>query len=486
MITKKWKIITYLIVFFISPFLLQCATNPVTKTYDFILISNAQEVSIGANADKEVLNTYGQYSDPKLQEYINEVGQRVANVSDRRNIEYFFTIVDSPEKNAFALPGGYIYITRGILALINNEAQLAGVLGHEIGHVCARHSAKQISQAYGYQILMLGSSIFLPQLRQWSQISDIIFGSIQNGFGRQYEFQSDDLGENYAFRAGYDPAQSAAFLTALKNTEKEGGEQIFHGIFASHPETEDRIKRALAHSSELKPASTGELKILDDKYVSMLQGLVYGKGGKEGAIVGDSYKNRSYQFALSLPLGWDSSIEKGNLISKDPDGISAIKLEHIPTRGSLTPLQAAEKWEEKNRLKKFEGSSSVINTIDTYTGFYDARSPKGESLKLKVLFFIRNRAGFALICDSPARDFPFVLKDFDRTIYSLRTISEKESAELRIKHLNIYTVEAGDDLKKIAEKFLGDKKKAIDLAKLNGLEVDSPLRVGKKLKVPSF
>src|SRR3990167_1250470 len=119
---KNLKLIFYLLILFISPFLLQCAINPVTKTYDFILISDSQEVSIGANADKEVLNTYGQYSDPKLQEYINEVGQRVASVSDRKNIEYFFTIVDSPEKNAFALPGGYIYITRGILALINNEA----------------------------------------------------------------------------------------------------------------------------------------------------------------------------------------------------------------------------------------------------------------------------------------------------------------------------------------------------------------------------
>src|SRR3989304_532222 len=175
---KNINLFFYLIILMPSLIFLQCVTNPVTKEKDFILISEAQEISMGVSADKEVLDTYGLYSDQKLQNYIDEIGQKVAGVSDRKNIKFFFTVVDSTEINAFALPGGYIYITRGILALLNSEAELAGVLGHEIGHVCPRHSAKQISQAIGYQVLMTGASIALPQLSQWSQLTDIIFGTI--------------------------------------------------------------------------------------------------------------------------------------------------------------------------------------------------------------------------------------------------------------------------------------------------------------------
>lgn len=474
---------SYLIVFIFSLLFLQCVTNPVTKKKDFILISEAQEISMGASADKEVLDTYGLYSDQKLQNYIDEIGQKVAGVSDRKNIKYFFTVVDSTEINAFALPGGYIYITRGILALLNSEAELAGVLGHEIGHVCARHSAKQISQAIGYQVLMTGASIALPQLSQWGQISNVIFGTIENGFGRQYESQADELGQNYEFRASYDPSQAASFLTTLKKTEKGTG--VFHGLFATHPETEERIKLALLHGNKLKSTTAAQLQVLDDKYISMLQGLVYGRGEKEGVISGNSYKNRAYRFALSLPPGWENTIKDGKLLSKDPENIFHIELEQVSRRESLAPVKLAEKWEEKTHLKRFQNESYSKNSIDGYICYYDAKSEK-KPLRLKVLFFVKNGSGFALICYSTANEFRLALDDFNKTIDSLRHLSENETEEIKAKHLNIYTVKEGDSFNKIAEKELGDKKKSEEIATLNGLEVNSVLRVGKKIKVPSF
>ncbi|OGL40886.1 MAG: hypothetical protein A3C43_03935 [Candidatus Schekmanbacteria bacterium RIFCSPHIGHO2_02_FULL_38_11] len=480
---KNINLFFYLIILMPSLIFLQCVTNPVTKEKDFILISEAQEISMGVSADKEVLDTYGLYSDQKLQNYIDEIGQKVAGVSDRKNIKFFFTVVDSTEINAFALPGGYIYITRGILALLNSEAELAGVLGHEIGHVCARHSAKQISQAIGYQVLMTGASIALPQLSQWGQISDIIFGTIENGFGRQYELQSDELGQNYEFRAGYDPLQAASFLTTLKKTEKGTG--VFHGLFATHPETENRIKQAIIHGNKLKSTTTAQLQILDDKYISMLQGLVYGRGEKEGIVSGNSYKNRAYRFAISLPAGWDNTIKNGKLFSKDPENILNIELEQINRREGLTSVQLAEKWEGKTHLKRFQNEPYSKNGLDGYICYYDAKSEK-TPLRLKVLFFVKNGSGFALICYSPAKDFRFALDDFNKTIYSLRNLSDNETEGLKAKHLNIYTVKEGDNFNKIAEKELGDGKKAEELATLNGLEVNSQLRVGKKLKLPSY
>ena len=271
-------------------------------------------------------------------------------------------------------------------------------------------------------------------------------------------------------------------MNTLKKQEK--GNSIFHGLLSSHPETEERIKNAQIHASELKSSGGGDLKILRNEYLNMLQGLVYGRGEKESIIAGNSYKNRAYQFTLTLPAGWNNSIKRGNLVSKDPEGIFTIKLEKVSPRENLTPLQVAGKWEEKNGLKRLEEESSTINNINCYISYYTTKS-KRTPLRLKVVFFNMKRTGFALICYGPANDFPFALKEFDKTISSLKTLSEKELEELKIKHLNLYTVKQGDNLKNLAEKELGDKERAKELALLNGLEIDSPLQAGDKLKIPS-
>lgn len=259
---------------------IQCAINPVTKEYEFMLISTEQEVAYGREADPEITEKYGYYDDKKIQDYINRVGEKLISVCDRKDIAYHFTVVDSPEINAFALPGGYVYVTRGILSQINSEAELASIMGHEIGHVTARHSARQISSSMSYQTVASVASMIYPQIQQWSQVMDTIFSGIENGYGRSYELQADDLGIKYSSNAGYNPGASASFLQHLEMNEK--GENVLHGLMSTHPETVERVEKAKAEAELILRQNPGR-QFVDNRdfYLSQADGLVYGPGEKK-------------------------------------------------------------------------------------------------------------------------------------------------------------------------------------------------------------
>src|SRR5918992_4887595 len=192
-----------------------CATNPVTGKREISFMSEAKEIAVGRELDAEVRQQMGLYEDEELQRYVSELGMELARRSQRPNLPWSFAILDSPAVNAFALPGGFIYITRGILPYLDNEAQLVGVLGHEIGHVTARHSAQQYTRGVGTSIGVLVGSIFVPQVRPFGDLAEGGLGVLFLKFGRDDELQADALGAEYAAGGGWDPAQVPAFLTTL-------------------------------------------------------------------------------------------------------------------------------------------------------------------------------------------------------------------------------------------------------------------------------
>lgn len=268
------------IVFFILPgFILLCQPS-VSLSVPFI--SKETELSMGQQGDKEVIAQYGLYSDKSLQLYVNEIGQKlVSNLSDREFSKYFFKIVDSADINAFALPGGYIYVTRGILAVINNEAELAGILGHEIGHVTQHHGAKQIVRAIGAQILVIGGAIANPKnAGQWLVVSSQMFNQINLGYGRDAELESDAHGLLSAYQAGYDPRSMVDFLSNLRQHEIMTG-QSYHSFQATHPETQERIIKTGSLSRSMVNRTGKALKTKRTEYLGHIQGMAFGgKGSK--------------------------------------------------------------------------------------------------------------------------------------------------------------------------------------------------------------
>ena len=248
-----------------------------SPSFSVLFIDKEDELAMGQQADKEVIGQYGLYGDKNLQLYVNELGQKlVSNLSDKEFNKYFFKVVDSSEINAFALPGGYIYVTRGILATINSEAELAGILGHEIGHVTQHHGAKQIVRTIGAEILAIGAAIANPQnAGEWLILSSQLFNQINLGYGRDAELESDAHGLLTAYQAGYDPRSMVDFLTGLRQQEIMSG-QAYHSFQASHPDTKERIIKTRSLSESIINRERKAITKNRKEYLNHIHGISFG------------------------------------------------------------------------------------------------------------------------------------------------------------------------------------------------------------------
>jgi predicted Zn-dependent protease len=245
-----------------------CATTPQTRPAGIVLIPESVEVAIGRDVTRQVETEFKVLADPELSKYVDSVGQRLVKVSDRQDIEYHFKILDNKMVNAFACPGGFIYCTTGILKRMDNEAELAGVLGHEIGHVAARHGAKQLQASLGYNIL--ASILLKGTSKDIQKVTNTATSLLFLGYGRTYEFQADWLGTQYAYDAGYDPRGMRDFLVKLKGLEKREPWAI-EILLSSHPPTSERIKRV---EQQIKGfPSLEEREMYLERYLEAIQEL---------------------------------------------------------------------------------------------------------------------------------------------------------------------------------------------------------------------
>lgn len=244
-------------------------------SYSVPFISQETEIAMGKGADQQITQQYGIYQDKELQLYVNRIGQNlVSKLSDKVFPRYYFRIVNSSDINAFALPGGYVYVTLGLMAMANSEAELAGVIGHEIGHVIFHHGAKQMVRSIGSQILALGGAIASPKnAGQWIAVSTAIFQQINMGYGREAEIESDEQGILNSKEAGYSPFGMAGFLKSLRRKEVMSG-QSYHAFQATHPETRERIVNADLLAERMTRESK-EVNGYRERYLNMIRGLSY-------------------------------------------------------------------------------------------------------------------------------------------------------------------------------------------------------------------
>jgi predicted Zn-dependent protease len=256
-----------------------CSTNPVTGKKDFSLITNDQELAMGAQAHNSVIKQKKPYNNPGLQAYVNNIGQQLAKQSHRNDIRYTFTVLDDPTVNAFALPGGYIYVTTGLMAYLNSEGELAGVLGHEIGHVTAKHGVQQQSAGLASTILL---SVIAKQAGGGEEQLGQLNKALLSGYGRDHELQADRLGAEYLARIGYAPENMIDVVSVLKAQEefdkyqaqKEGRQaQAYHGVFASHPSNDSRLQQVINEARKFQGKATRDPG--HDEYLKQIDGLKY-------------------------------------------------------------------------------------------------------------------------------------------------------------------------------------------------------------------
>ncbi len=467
-----------------------CATNPVTGNQDFVMVSEDQEIAMGRKANAQVLQRYTLYDDPELQAYVQRVGRNLAEKSHRPNLIYRFHVLDSTEINAFALPGGYIYITRELMAYLNSEAELAAVLGHEIGHVTARHSVRQASAAQMAGIGATVAAIFLPQLRTQagSQVVNILGSALLSGYGRKHELEADRLGAEYLARAGYDPQAMLDVIRVLKNQEifdrklaKEEGREPrrYHGLFASHPDNDTRLKEVIAAANKFK--APGKTIRNREKYLTMLDGLVIGESAKEGVIRNNKFYHTVMGFALSFPKGWTIKNMPDRVVAIAPGGGAILQLGAEDINRKISPREFMIKRLGLKRLKA-EGPIDP----DGLTG-YSAVAP------IKTSFGIRDARFNVIYLDDKAFIIAGVVKEssqiptYDRLFLesakSFHRIRPSEREIAKPFHLKVIKAKPGMTIVQLARESAFPDHAEERLRLLNGLFPRGEITPGQLVKI---
>jgi predicted Zn-dependent protease len=322
-------------------------TNPVTGLQERTVMSVASEIAEGKKGHAQVLEQYGAYRDARLQAYVNELGQRLASQSERSELEWHFTVLDSSEINAFALPGGYVYVTRGIMAYMDSEADLAGVIGHEIGHVTARHGAQRATrqQTAGFGVLaatLLGVALEgagVPGAgRVVGQVSQGVAAGYIASYGREQELQADQLGAEYLSRSHYDPHNMVDVIKVLKNQERfaddmaraEGRTPPPHtNWLASHPSNDQRLQQI----SQIADGYQGTY--IDDsrnRYLQAINGMTYGESREQGLTRGQNFYHETLGIALTAPAGWKIQNSTDAITLVNGEGTAGLAVKLVPAK----------------------------------------------------------------------------------------------------------------------------------------------------------
>jgi len=320
-------------------------------------MSKDQEIALGKESHPSVVATMGIYEDPKLQAFINEKGKAMASISHRPDLPYQFYIVDTPVVNAFAVPGGYVYFTRGIMAHFNNEAEFAGVLGHEIGHITARHSARQqTTQLFGTAGLILGS-VLLDKTGQLTEAASQGLQLALLGYSRAHESESDGLGVEYSSKIGYDAKEMAEFFGTLKRIQDASGQAIPE-FQSTHPDPGNRQARVRQLATEYQQQNPKNYEVDRDAYLRRIEGIIVGEDPKQGFVENDYFYHPELKFQFPVPRGWQYQNAPSQFQMGPKDGKSAMIL--MGAKGD-TPDAAAQDFITAQQLTVLQSEKTTIN-----------------------------------------------------------------------------------------------------------------------------
>jgi len=481
---RLYKSLCFIAGAFLFIFLSGCAQNPVTGESDFVMLSEDSEISIGRANHPKIIAQYGRYEDEALQRYVQAVGDRLANVSHRKELIYRFTVLDSPVINAFALPGGYIYITRGLMAYLNSEAELAAVLGHEIGHVTARHGVRQQSAAQAANIGYTIGSILLPELRgPGSQdLFNILGGTLLSGYGREHELESDGLGAEYLARSGYAPKAMLDVIRVLKDqslfaaeeAKKQGREpQSYHGVFASHPDNDTRLQNVISAANQY---IVQDGQINRDEYLDRINGMTFGDSEKQGIRSGQHFYHIEMGFAVKFPTDWQINNKPDSLQSISPGGDAFIEMRAADLNRRLSPLQFMQ---QRLGIDKVRGGEVLsVNGLEGYTGIAEMRGNLG---RVSVIY-LRDKAFIFLGGAKEKKLFNQFDVSFVETAKSFHRLLDEEIPLAQAQKVVVKKVDKTDSYSAWSKQSRISNSPLMQLRLLNGQYPDGELRFGQRAK----
>lgn len=467
-LTGKARLCKYL--FLATALLLSsCSVNPATGEQQFTgLLPAGQEESIGASEHAKVEQTYGSFITGPLSDYVNRIGHKVATNTERTDVQYKFYLIDSPIVNAFALPGGYIYVTRGLVALANNEAELAGVLAHEIGHVTGRHAAARMSQG---ALVGIGAAILSAATGSQAvgQVAGVGSDLYIKSYSRGQEDQADELGVRYLSKAGYDAKAMASFLASLdaqtKLDAKIAGKSEGTGMnyFSTHPVTADRVARA--SSMAVNYPAGGVLS--REAFMPMVNGLVYGDSDAQGFERGNMFYHPKMGFAFSVPQGFQLQNNPSELVAAHSSGALFVLDAGRDNQGRDPLAYLTQNWMKDKPPSDAE--SITINGLRAATAAF-AGTANGKSVLIRVVA-IEWKPGqfFRFQMALPQNATTDVVEGLKKTTYSFRAMTDAERANIKPLRVRTFTAGGGDTVAMAAGKMSFPDYREERFRVLNGL-----------------
>ena len=475
------KYLKLLISFSLLSLIISCSVNPVTGERDFVLMSEDAELEMGRKYYSQILQSQTLYQDPKIQSYVQSIGDSLAELSHRSDLIYRFTVLDSPDVNAFALPGGYIFINRGLMVYLSSEEELAAVLGHEIGHVTARHSVRQISQA---QVLSIISYAVAREAGSAAgDLANIASGALVAGYGRDMELQADSLGAEYMAKQGYSALGMIDTISVLKEHElystevskrRGSNQQTYHGIFASHPSNDSRLKEVIKKADSLRKDSLESNSL---NYLKRIEGMTYGDSEAEGILRKNGFYHKDLDIRLISPDNWEVLNTPNSLIFIAPEGRASLQVSVSDQVRKETPKNYL------SRLTSGEVYQSKELKVDGHQAFLTLIEENFRISRVAIVF--KNKRIFTFYGTTEKNGLD--IGEFDNQFLSIiKSFRDLKATEIELTEpllIKSYKVARGDSYSSLARKSPIPFDPESRLRLLNGDYPDGDLEVDAWIKI---
>jgi predicted Zn-dependent protease len=450
------------------------------------LPSPEREARLGAEAARQVAQEIGHVTRPELARYVDALGRRLVASLAEPAFEYHFQVADMAEPNAFALPGGYVYVSRGLLALTNSEAELANVLGHEIGHVVARHGVRRQSRAAGVGLLSILGTVAAAALggeaaaQTAMQLGRVAGAGLIASYSREQEREADDLGQRLAARSGFDPEGMPAFLRSLERESiLRTGERRMPGFLDSHPVTAERIADTSARARALEVTPAPPVAPDRTAFLARIEGILVGPDPAKGVFRGDRFLHPTLDFTWVVPSGWQRVDQPRAVGAVAPGGQAFVALQ--VQGGPIPPDQAALAWARENRLRLQQGRRMRIHGLDVFHALSVAATQQGE-VALSLYWIAHPAATFRLMGAAPAARFGSWAAHFQRAAGTFRRLDRAERDGILERRLAVTRARPGESLEQLSER-AGNVWSAEETAVANALPRAVRFSGGEPVKI---
>lgn len=463
-----------------------CAVNPVTGKKQLMFFSEAQEVKMGKEYDPQVIATFGLYEDEELSRFITEKGKEMGEISHRPNLEYHFRVLDSPVVNAFAVPGGYVYFTRGILAQFNNEAELAGVLGHEIGHITARHTVSQQSKQQLGQILLIGGMIASEEFRQFADYAMQGMQLLFLKYGRDAERESDQLGVEYSTKIGYNSHEMANFFNVLHKMQMESESGGVPTFLSTHPDPADRLERVHELTEEWQDSIPRDNYLVkENEYLRMIDGIVYGEDPRQGYVEGNTFYHPELRFKYPVPSDWKVQNMPMQVQMAPSDG-SALIVFSIAQENALN--SAAENTLKNLQLNVVDTKRTDVNGMPAIVTVSEqtSQNQQNQQQTIRVLsYFIDYGKIFVFHGVTTDEQFNNYYRTFESTMVNFDELSDPSKLNVEPMRISVKEVPRTTTVADVLEYYDVPQDKRRNMALLNNKELNEQVSQGELIKIVS-